>query len=229
MSSSKIFGVGLQKTGTKSLQIGLGLLGLRCKHGLRINRPPRSITIEPPLTNEKVFIECSKHIKGAEAFCDIPWAMLFREFDDRFPGSKFILTVRDSERWRKSLEKHLNTEKRAGSDIHTWIYGDAAKIGDFERCVEIYEDHNEAVRSHFRGRPDDFLEIDITKEDVWPPLCRFLGLPVPKEEFPHVNATGRINRDARRSTRLQRWISEREIRLKRRFRIAKTSLRRISD
>jgi hypothetical protein len=34
--------------------------------------------------------------------------------------------------------------------------------------------------------PKDRL-LEWTVHDVWPPLCEFLGKPIPEEPFPHVN------------------------------------------
>jgi Sulfotransferase domain len=35
--------------------------------------------------------------------------------------------------------------------------------------------------------PERLLVYEVG--DGWEPLCRFLGVPVPDEPFPHVNAT----------------------------------------
>jgi Sulfotransferase domain len=47
--------------------------------------------------------------------------------------------------------------------------------------------HNDEVRAYFRDRPDDLLEIDISADPRWEPVCAFLGLPVPPVSFPHSN------------------------------------------
>lgn len=42
-----------------------------------------------------------------DAFGDNPWAVLYRELDTTFPGSKFILTTRDPDKWYASACKYF--------------------------------------------------------------------------------------------------------------------------
>ena len=49
-----------------------------------------------------------------------------------------------------------------------------------------WDEHVDAVRAYFAGR-DDFLEIDLTANPDWRPLCDLLGVPEPALPFPHVN------------------------------------------
>jgi hypothetical protein len=51
-------------------------------------------------------------------------------------------------------------------------------------------EHAARVAEYFSGRPDDLLVLDITAGDGWPPLCRFLGRPVPDAPFPATNRSG---------------------------------------
>jgi hypothetical protein len=56
-----------------------------------------------------------------------------------------------------------------------WRDDDAAKAA--------YDRHNAAVR---RLAPPDRL-VEWQAGDGWQPLCDALGVPVPEEDFPHVN------------------------------------------
>ena len=101
-TQQKIFGIGFQKTGTSSLNEALAILGYRAGGGLRLNHP-KGVYIPPPFTNETVMAVARKRALEADAHNDNPWPLLYREMDAEFPGAKFILTVRDTDRW---IAKH---------------------------------------------------------------------------------------------------------------------------
>ena len=219
---NKVFGIGAHKTGTTSLQTIFRLCGLAggdqaagelTSHGARRGR-------YQPLAD---------YCRTAEAFQDSPFALgrIFIALDALFPDSRFILTVRDSEAWFRSLETF--TAKRYGvpsggitralieqdgylfpgysADEHAWAYltdppsygsggGEGAvvrwdKLFDRDRYIELYERRNQEVREHFKSRPGQLLEIDLTRETTIQKVVDFLGLP---PEFgaidvPHMNQT----------------------------------------
>jgi hypothetical protein len=73
-------------------------------------------------------------------------------------------------------------------------------------AAKVYEAHNAAVRSHFAGQSDRFLELDLEADDGWEALCSFLGEPIPDRPFPHANLgaftlTDRIRRKLLKWTR----------------------------
>jgi hypothetical protein len=49
----------------------------------------------------------------------------------------------------------------------------------------VYERHNAEVRRTIE--PQRLLVYDVAQG--WGPLCRFLGVPVPCDSFPHANTT----------------------------------------
>jgi hypothetical protein len=193
MSGAKVFGIGFQKTGTSSLDEAFRILGYRTDKGVFINTPGRkaSLRIDPPLTNAKILERVLPIAREREAFSDNPWPLLFRELDELFPGSKFILTVRDPQSWLASLVRHFGDRE---SDVLEWIYGVRAVRGNESRCLEIYEAHNAAVRAHFASRPAALLEIDVEKQPRWSELCAFLGKPVPRRPFPRANTASERER-----------------------------------
>ena len=69
---SKVFGIGLSRTGTKSLAAALNLLGIRTRYAITET--------------------------SAVPFCP--------HFDELYPGSKFILTIRDKQSWLNSCGEH---------------------------------------------------------------------------------------------------------------------------
>ncbi len=119
-----------------------------------------------------------------DAFADNPWFSLFREADRRFPGSRFIFTRRDPERWLRSAVRHFGAST---SDFRTWIYGVGSPLGNEGRFLARYRAHEAHVERHFADRPGDLLVVDLEAGDGWDPLCDFLGLPTPTAAFPHLN------------------------------------------
>jgi hypothetical protein len=60
-------------------------------------------------------------------------------------------------------------------------------VYDREKFIAAYNRHYEDVRRYFADRPNDLLEMDITKGDGWEKLCPFLELPIPDKPFRKAN------------------------------------------
>lgn len=83
-------------------------------------------------------------------------------------------------RERKVLQNRASPDYRHGFlavDREGWARERAA-------CVD-------RLQAHFRGRPDDFLVIDIPGGKAWERLCPFLGVEVPPVAFPWHNRSNR--------------------------------------
>jgi hypothetical protein len=171
----KIFGIGLSRTGTTSLTFALSQLGLHAHHF------PRSREV----------------IDAADAVTDTPVAASFVELDVAYPGSKFILTLRDLPGWLDSCQAlwdssvHLFDEFTAR--IHRQLYGRE----DFDRAAftEAYARHESDVVRHFKERQQSLLRMDICAGDGWELLCPFLGFEQPATPFPHRNARVALGHD----------------------------------
>ena len=76
-----------------------------------------------------------------------------------YPGSKFVLTLRDEEKWYRSVNRHIGDLRSAH---HEWIYGrgKGLPMDDKENTIAVYRKHNEEVKAYFKDRPDDFIIID---------------------------------------------------------------------
>jgi hypothetical protein len=184
MDRPKIFNVGFHKTGTSSMHAAFEILGLRSQHGIAINKPkPKAAQISLPLDNRKVMEIAVPRMMQADAFSDFPYPMLYRELDKQFPGSKFILTTREPGAWIKSVQRHYQFQSRKPDGVLEWIYGVPTVVGHDHRLLQIYHAHNAAVRTYFKDRPNDFLEVSIESLD-FKPLCEFLNLPNPEQPFP---------------------------------------------
>jgi hypothetical protein len=175
----KIIGVGFQKTGTSTLREALKILGFRVR-----DTTPRALI--PILRGNTGKIR--RMLRGYDAMEDTPWYKIYRELDQMFPGSKFILTIRDADSWFTSVSKHIGDLRAAH---HEWIYGRGKGLPaeDREHAISVYQRHNEEVLQYFEDRPGDLLVLDFTKGDRWEKLCAFLEKDVPQLPFPHYNRT----------------------------------------
>ena len=201
MSLNKIFNIGLSKTGTTSLNQALNDLGF------------------PSIHNPKPFRR--QAMKGQYHFDSDDWRALtnfgehfYPQLDKAYPGSKFILTVRDEEAWLRSLQKQFgkSTGDEAGARwewsrrirtvlrelkrlvnnqiIMTHMHARIDIFGTYkfhaERCLYVYRLHQKNVREYFHERPQDFLVMDIAAGDGWEKLCSFLEINgIPETPFPH--------------------------------------------
>ncbi|MEL7221032.1 MAG: sulfotransferase, partial [Bacteroidota bacterium] len=79
----RVFCVGWHKTGTTTMGEALLLLGYKVV-GARLD-------LATPLLagNTQEVIDLAQQF---DAFQDVPWAALYQELDEAYPGSKFILT-----------------------------------------------------------------------------------------------------------------------------------------
>ena len=186
----KVFCIGFQKTGTTSMEAALGELGYKVASIFGKELPLDEL--------RRSYVARGLEIaEEYDAVQDMPWPLLYRELDQAFPGSKFILTWRDTDKWLNSVCGHLGTN---GGVLQQLSYGEDARcpVGNEDLYRTVYETHNVDVRAYFRNRPDDFLEMKVADGDGWEPLCRFLNEPVPAVPFPFVNSAKARNSISRR-------------------------------
>lgn len=175
----KVFGIGLNKTGTKSLHAATGILGLSSIHGV-----PRRINDEMECAVDEgkpIFATCPREVQRADAYFDIRCVEAhFEVLDQEYPGSRFILHTRDLDAWLLSRQNHvLRNRERYGDRPGAWLDVDR------DAWTEEWHRHHRRVRSYFADRPE-LLELDIPGGDGWDKLAPFLGLVAPDQPFPQV-------------------------------------------
>lgn len=182
----KVFCIGFQKTGTSSLRDALQTLGYSVTGVFGRDVPLGDL--------RETYVERGLKIaQEYDAVEDMPWPLMFRELDQAFPGSKFILTLRDTDRWYKSIAGHFGPNPY---HIQQLTYGDDAPepVNHEARYREVYDAHNAAVLDYFADRPEDLLEFWLERGDGWAELGAFLGLdPVPQGQFVHTNSNTQRN------------------------------------
>lgn len=182
----KIFGLGLSRTATSSLNTALNSLGFHAIHW------------KNPLTRK---IISQTDVPLFDAFTDISIAGDFEYLYSRYPNSKFILTTRDPQRWEMSVRAHYlmtngcqeleelrahpsNKETSAPAGRVFWsIYG------RHDSWQAAYHAHHQRVRAFFSDKPANrYLELAVTEGQGYDLLCPFLDQPIPDQPFPNENA-----------------------------------------
>jgi hypothetical protein len=171
----KVFGIGLNKTGTSTLAACLRELGFRhTSCDLELTREVRRGNMAP------VYDRADRY----GSFEDWPWPLVFEEMDEQYDDAKFVLTRRSSPKvWFSSLKRHA---LRTGpTEYRAIAYGDEMPLGKRREHIRQYRAHNAAVRNHFADRPNRLLEVCWEEGDGWHELCDFLEKPIPDTDFPH--------------------------------------------
>lgn len=179
----KVIGVGLNKTGTKTLRYYLQNWGYRHRSfELDAFERYRAGDTDALLDSMEDF----------DSFEDWPWPLLYREIDARFPDARFVLTLRKSpQTWYRSL---CNMAVRMGplDQFERHIYGHAMPQGRRNEHIAQYLAHNCAVTEHFQARPGKLLILCWEDGDDAATLAQFLGIDAPAEAPMHVNKSMRV-------------------------------------
>ena len=195
----RVFGVGMNKTGTTSLKRCFGLLDLYpiAPNALESNEMKEAVA---GLFERGDYEPVLKIAAAYRSFEDRPWNVweMYQRLDERFPDSRFVLTIRDSESWWRSTSRWITVVKpRMAKKYLRHLRSPSL---DREDMIAAYEQYNEGVIEYFAGS-DKLLVIDFEKGQGWPELCAFLELPVPDLPFPHVNRQSYDEKDLERRRR----------------------------
>jgi hypothetical protein len=195
---NKIFCVGLHKTATTSLHHAMEILGLDSWHWSSAHTAK---AIWREMNNDGT----SATVDRYDALGDLPIPMLYRQLDRAYPGSRFILTLRDEASWLDAVRRHFDTRHnrfREGwskdpftNRVHQVLYG--RQDFDAPTFLERYRRHNREVLAYFASRPQDLLTMEIGKDTGWDALCSFLDIPRPKMNYP-TSYVDPLNKDAKR-------------------------------
>jgi hypothetical protein len=177
----RIFNIGLNKTSTTSFHAAMEVLGFRSLHW---GGPTAEQAVERAYASGEPLLTYLD--ARFDAFSDLgPLTFRYERLDREYPGSRFVMTVRPLEAWIASRRRHVeeNVRRQASGD-----YDGTFLVVEEERWRAQWTSHLEGTRAYFAGRAD-FLEIDISADPGWEPLCTLLDLPVPEAPFPWANRT----------------------------------------
>ncbi|MGI9604124.1 MAG: sulfotransferase [Acidimicrobiales bacterium] len=175
----RVFGIGLNKTGTSSFHEAMTVLGYTSLHW---GGPSIRMEIEKSIEAGEPLL--TRLDPAFDAFSDIEvLAKNFALLDQQYPGSRFVLTVRPIDAWIDSRRRHVenNIARKAAGEYDGFFLE-----VDEKRWRRQWKRHVSAAREYFAGR-DDFVEVDITDSPTWQPFCTLLGIPEPEQPFPWEN------------------------------------------
>jgi len=185
---SKVFGIGLSKTGTTSLTDALDILGIDSAHWRN------------PLTGQ-LLSDIDFRLLGACA--DACVSHHFERLYFEYPNARFVLTTRPLAAWIRSFRKHYRHQymtsdfdalRQRLSEGENCRYGsEAAAISaglywNHPDEAAAYAAHDRRVRQFFADKPKNkLLILDVFSGDGWPELCGFLEREAPSVAFPWAN------------------------------------------
>jgi hypothetical protein len=202
---SKIFCIGLNKTGTRSLRelfrnldyrIGDLAIGELLLDAWKVRQ------FEPI-----IWLACT-----ADFFKDIPFSCpdTYQALDRHFKSAKFILTVRDSaEQWCRSLTRY-HSKITGGDRVPTladlsnypyrypgWMARAMKLIYEVSdddpyeptHLMNFYEKYNHSVVEYFRDKSDRLLLVNLASDDSIQRIFKFIGREYDGTKMPHLNAS----------------------------------------
>lgn len=195
ISTLRIIGAGVGRTGTHSLKLALEHLGFGPCHHMEevIKNPPVNVPIWAAAVEGKPDWETA--YKGYNSAVDWPTAAFWRELAEAYPKAKIILTVRSAESWYNSFSQTIfalvGSRDKAPPPMQPLLdmaigvinktgFGGKSSQTDL---MKAFDDHVSAVKAAIP--PERLLVFEV--KEGWDPLCKFLGLPVPSVAFPATN------------------------------------------
>lgn len=191
----KVFNIGFHKTGTTSLTHFMHELGYTSLHSVAQSMKLLNLGIQSecavdtgkPENFQSLLNQQSLNdtIEMFDFFSDNPWPLIYEHLDKNYSESKFILTVRNTDRWIKSLLKHSGQEK---TKMRQLIYGYGNPQNHIAQYRKTYIKHNKQVQKHFKNR-DNLLVIDIEEDNtvLAKKVTQFLNIDNPDITFPTSN------------------------------------------
>ncbi len=183
--SEKIFGIGLGKTGTRSLAVAAGILGYKKNmHGKGASTP-------------------LEIVRDLQFFGDVVAASRYKFLDYCFPEAKFILTIRDINSWIESC-RQMEVRRGGYTDgndkfidgmiatkldraYNRFLLFGRVNFNEEDFCKAYYKHLTEVVEHFDKIWESKLLIMDICDGDGWEVLCPFLGCEIPDRFFPHRN------------------------------------------
>ena len=203
----KLIGAGLPRTGTLSQKVALEMLGVGPTYHMmnvlmdldQANLWKRALAGDGPW--DEIF-------DGFQSTVDAPGHHFYKELMDVYPDAKVLLSTRDPEKWRTSMEQTVWAVRNGGSTmrllsdargtvdpgwagflemIDALLWEGDGSLADCQDNADglpaAMERWTEEVKANVPA--DRLLVWDVTQG--WEPLCEFLELPVPSDPFPNVN------------------------------------------
>lgn len=182
-----VIGSGLPRTGTLSLKAALTQLGFGpCHHMLELVTHPERMALWVAAGDGGA--DWDAIFDGYHSTTDAPACYFWRELVERYPTAKVVHSVRDPDTWLSSFQ--------ALASANSSVVMSPERRRFAEMTAKRRPDHNDrdAMLDWFKRQTEDVTRAIPTGRLLvfeaaqgWPPLCAFLGVPVPETPFPRLN------------------------------------------
>lgn len=211
-----VVGVGLQKSSVTSLINALKVLGYKTKQYVPEILSDYWTGPEPAVQGKEFNVKNGFNFKLFDEFTAVTdnpacFKEVYQKIYAEFPNAKFVLTVRDKDKWIDSVERHCNQQMY--HRIHQnridnysnydpdkdiifscdnvglveYLYNVPYKHLDREAFARKWDSHLSEVREFFRDKPDKLIVLNVDEGSGWKDLCEFLDKPIPKIPYPHAH------------------------------------------
>ena len=189
----KVVGSGLGRTGTKSMQTALNVLGFGpCHHMVEVFMHPESMALWVDAAEGRP--DWDLIFKDYHSMVDYPGAAYWRQIAEHYPEAKVLHTVRDPDQWWESTQATIFSP--ASPAVQGRVEGLQARF--FNSFIGPMREHlqDRAWMTHYFRRHTEEVKATIAPERLlvyevgegWDRLCAFLGVPVPDEPYPSENS-----------------------------------------
>jgi len=164
---NKIFQIGFNKCGTRTIHNFFLRNGVKSAHWEN-NKLADTIHKNynnnlPLLTGiDKYTVYTDMENVDTQIYAHI---LYYKELDRQYPNSKFILNIRDRDKWITSRLNHNNL-KSGKYLITTMNYYDYTEEQVINMWINDWENHIRDVKDYFKDRPNDLLIFDIEEDNV---------------------------------------------------------------
>lgn len=182
---TKLFNLGLPRTGTTSFSGAASIAGFRSLHS---NRGEIEFLFpDIPLFETGRPSRFDLVIDRYDVFSDLPWYAMAKTLARAFPSASFVATTRCPEKWCQSILKirpHIITEVEV--EFHRAFFETAIFDGDSAKLMDIYECHMAQIRKITQGRLVE-IPLEESSDSNWKRLCGVLKVPIPACPWPRLN------------------------------------------
>ncbi|CVL10637.1 uncharacterized protein FPRN_12769 [Fusarium proliferatum] len=201
----RVLCLGQSRTGTMALTMALKQLGYTPYHmSLSLSGPKTNLGLWREALDTKFYgkgkpwgrEEFDKILGPYDAVADLPAICFVEELVAAYPDAKVIITWRDVDSWRRSMDSTggrvlrwplWNTLARWDTALAGPFWGFSKKVmtdfSDKSPARQAFHEHYDLVKKI--APAERMLEFKV--QEGWGPLCKFLDKEIPEEEFPKLN------------------------------------------
>lgn len=197
----KIFCLGSNKTGTVSLRTAMKNLGFKIStsqtHGLYFHSGLIGASQEE---FKRLFDIIKKRKHDWNFFADMPFNLpgAHEILYNMFPNSRFVLTIRDPEKWFETVLRWIQT--RNAQKIYDWIWCTEFTPENKQEILTRYNRRNSGIINFFKNK--NLLTLYIGEDNnALQKLCAFVGKDTISGPFPHENINHFIKKNESMDTK----------------------------